>query len=331
MDGAPVKTNDLTCNSDPCVKYSFVIDTSQDGIQNTDKDTGSTLEAQLHHSRALSTPTNQMSDGPETEATLPALLTDQPHATGSSTNYIRRVDKINGENINGDINGISQEQYFAKIRSICQEADQTELAGPDPHVLAQHRRTEWPVSAALPETLAHIYDRVRASGLPNALGIRLQVPSGLNIENWERTFSYDSRHQEMLSFVKYGFPMGYLGPASPYDEQYNHSSAANYPVQIDKFIEKEISLGGIIGPMDQKPFQPWLHCSPMMSRPKRDSSDRRVIADLSYPEEASVNAYILRNAVWGETRVHSLPTVSEFVEKVKELGSNCYMATIDIA
>lgn len=39
----------------------------------------------------------------------------------------------------------------------------------------------------------------------------------------------------------------------------------------------------------------------------------------------------MKNAVWGETRTHSLPTVSKFVEKVKEMGSGFYMSTVDIS
>lgn len=53
----------------------------------------------------------------------------------------------------------------------------------------------------------------------------------------------------MLRFIKFGFLMGYLGPTAGYDQQYNHSSADNYPKEIDKFIEKEISMGGIVGPV----------------------------------------------------------------------------------
>lgn len=68
-----------------------------------------------------------------------------------------------------------------------------------------------------------------------------------------------------------------------------------------------------------------------MSRPKRDTEARRVIADLSYPDDNSIDAYILRNAVWGQTRDHTLPTVAQFMDKVREYGHNAYMATVDIA
>lgn len=122
------------------------------------------------------------------------------------------------------------------------------------------------------------------------------------------------RYAELLGFIKFGFPMGYLGHVSKYDDMYNHSSAAQHASHIDSFLSKEIALGGIVGPMTEKPFEPWIHLSPWMTRPKRDSDDRRVISDLTFPPEHSVNAFILKNAVWGIPRQHSLPTVTEFME-----------------
>lgn len=98
----------------------------------------------------------------------------------------------------------------------------------------------------LPKDLATIYERVKCSGIPNSIGVRIPVPSGLNLPAWDQLFAYDSRHSEMLDFIRYGFPLGYMGPISHYDQQYNHSTATNFSEHIDQFIEKEISLGGIV-------------------------------------------------------------------------------------
>lgn len=57
--------------------------------------------------------------------------------------------------------------------------------GPDPYVMAAHRREHWPQSAVLPDELAVIYEKVKHSGLPNALGVRVEVPSKLNLQEWD--------------------------------------------------------------------------------------------------------------------------------------------------
>lgn len=226
---------------------------------------------------------------------------------------------------------LGDQEFFNNVRLICENSDVLNNKGPDPYELADNRKRCWPKATGLPQSLSDIYEKVRRTGLPNALGARIEIPSQLNIAEWHNTFGHDERYAEMLDFVRFGFPMGYMGPISHYDEQYNHTSANQYSKQIDKFLEKEIELGGIIGPSVERPFHPWIHAAPLMSRPKKDSDKRRVIADLTYPEKCSINAYIMKNGVWGETRCHSLPTVEALVEKLKIVGSGAYMSVIDIS
>lgn len=45
------------------------------------------------------------------------------------------------------------------------------------------------------------------------------------------------------------------------DREQNHSSAMLFPELVDKFIEKEISKGGLIGRMKQSPFCQWARFS----------------------------------------------------------------------
>lgn len=225
----------------------------------------------------------------------------------------------------------NEKEFFDRIRDICDDNNLANVTGPDPHRLASHRVKHWPHANGLPTELAMIYDNVRQSGIPNVLGVRHTLPTKLNLAEWRATFGQYTEYAELLDFIEFGFPMGYLGPESNYDQKYNHSSANDFSKDIDKFLSKEISLGGIIGPLSEAPFRPWLHAAPYMSRPKRESNDRRIIADLSFPQESSVNAFILKNAVWGEARTHSLPTVNEFVEKVKEMGHGAFMSTVDIS
>ena len=45
---------------------------------------------------------------------------------------------------------------------------------------------------------------------------------------------------------------------------------------------------------------------------------------------ASVNAYIFKNAIIGQVREHSLPTVADFVEDLKKVGTGAFMFSVDI-
>ncbi len=52
---------------------------------------------------------------------------------------------------------------------------------------------------------------------------------------------------------------------------------------MDRYIEKELKEGGIIGPFKEKAFTSKVMYSPMTSTEKKESIDRRVIMDLGFP------------------------------------------------
>ena len=68
-----------------------------------------------------------------------------------------------------------------------------------------------------------------------------------------------------------------------------------------------------------------------MSRPKADPSQRRIITDLTFPRDSSVNAFIRKNTIVWEERTHSLPTVDAVVDRVMKMGSGSYIFTVDVS
>ena len=88
----------------------------------------------------------------------------------------------------------------------------------------------------------------------------------------------------LMDMLQYGFPVGFEGGVRPRESLSNHSSAVKFPSDIKKFLEKECGLGAMLGLFQEPPFQGWDRVNPLMSRPKRDSSERRLILDLSFPD-----------------------------------------------
>lgn len=222
---------------------------------------------------------------------------------------------------------------FVKIKSVCESDKDFESINKDPQFYKDHRQKHWPDPNVngLGIHLSHIYKSVKDSGLPNAIGQKLLLPSQLNVSKWEELLSQSDDDQELLSFIKYGFPLGYLGPVSDSKGTDNHTSAVNYPTHVSDFIRKEIHLGGVIGPMDSPPFQQWAHVSPLMSRPKKGSEDRRIIIDMTFPGERSINAYLCKNSSLGIQRDHTLPSVDDVVKILGEMGPGAYMCTMDVS
>ena len=223
---------------------------------------------------------------------------------------------------------------FRRIRKVCAKGNY-ETANIDlrPIAFAEHRRKEWPRAAGgtLSTGLIRIYDTVRATGLPNAMGARQEVPTALNLPAWEVCLSDIGGRPLLYDFLRFGFPLGYVGPVSDSQWVDNHPSATDYPRQVQEFIDKESELGGLFGPFNSPPFTPWCHVSPLMSRPKAKEGDRRIITDMTFPHEVSVNAYIVKNGLYGIEMEHSLPTVDSLVQYIRHGDKGVYLATLDIS
>ena len=179
--------------------------------------------------------------------------------------------------------------------------------------------------------LVQIYRAVKATGLPNAIGARILVPSKLNIQAWERYLGGSPQCHNILDFVRYGFPTGYVGPVSDTGVIPNHPSASEFPGRVEAFIEKELGLDGLLGPSPEPMFHPWCHISPLMTREKGDKNSRRIITDMTFPPQHSINAFIVKNSVYGHEYNHSLPTVDALAKDVRDMGPGAYLATIDVS
>ena len=179
---------------------------------------------------------------------------------------------------------------FDAIRKVCETNDDTHSMDTHPRVFRDYRRHEWPTFSenTAPNDLVFIYNTVRETGLPNCMKARIELPSNLHLDKWAEYLGDAPEDTELLDFLRFGFPLGYMGPTSHVDGNVNHPSTTKYPEHVDQFIKKELSEGCMLGPYDDPVFTPWLHCSPLMTRPKRESTSRRVITDMTHPNHCSI-------------------------------------------
>ena len=154
---------------------------------------------------------------------------------------------------------------------------------------------------------AELYANVISHKLPNYLGARRDVPHQINIWKWRR-LEHLLEECQLVDFLQYGFPIGYCDNAPPTLNLKNHSSATANPIHNDKYISIETSKDAMLGPVSRQAFTQWTRVNPMMTRPKRDSDDLRVILDLSFPDNASVNSAIPKNSLEGSAFKMRLPS-----------------------
>lgn len=92
----------------------------------------------------------------------------------------------------------------------------------------------------------------------------------------------------------------------------------------------ELQHQALLEPFPTPPFQPWVRISPLMTQSKKDSTDRRIIVNLSFPEGRSANDAIDPADHLGNDISYSLPTIADLVMRVKDQGANCYLWKADL-
>ena len=179
---------------------------------------------------------------------------------------------------------------------------------------------------------AKLANLVRKHGYPNIYGAQIPVESTWNLELLASLLA-DYHDKELVQFLTYGWPSNRL-PTSPKPTRnfLNHKSATEFPDQIKQYISRELSLGGVIGPFKDSPFlEADIGVSPLSTRPKKDSTDRRVILDLSYPPGRSVNDFIPKDYYLGIPVKIVFPRVDDLAKRINQLGDKAWAWKKDLS
>lgn len=166
--------------------------------------------------------------------------------------------------------------------------------------------------------------------MPNFLGARISLQSPLNIPLWEELLE-KYHDKELCVFLKYGWPVGYDSTTPPLSIENNHQSAKKDAAHVIKFVEKELQHQALVGPFQHPPFAPWTRVSPLLTRPKKDSMDKRIIVDLSYPDGSAVNSGIDIKAVYGRDLTYTLPNIKDLITILQVLGPGAWLWKADLS
>jgi hypothetical protein len=154
----------------------------------------------------------------------------------------------------------------------------------------------------------------------------MQLPSPVNV-NRLRVFlsGYTNSPVDLVSGFQHGFRIPSSIVANPDKGDYtNHSSALLNPVAVSIKLEKEIMLGRISGPYPSPPFSDMI-ISPLGMVPKKNSTEYRLIHDLSFPPTNSVNSNIAK-----EFTAVSYESLDTCVELILRLGPGALVAKCDL-
>ena len=172
---------------------------------------------------------------------------------------------------------------------------------------------------------------VMDKGYPNAWGAKIPVKLNWNLQLLNSLLAkYEDR--EVVMWLTYGWPISRPpNIADPIPTFKNHSSALNYPQFIEECIKKERNRGAICGPFQEIPFSSRVGVSPLSTREKRETTDHRVLMDLSWPEGQSVNSGISKDQFMGFSAKLTFPTIDAIAKRVAELNGKAWLFKVDLA
>ena len=162
--------------------------------------------------------------------------------------------------------------------------------------------------------------------VPNCLG-GVFSPLTRKILTWA-AFLHCHPDRQFREFIvkglEEGFRIGYTRGNRRQSSVHNLLSCMDHPEVVAAYIEKECSLGRLLGPLPLAEA-PRLHISPFGVIPKKGEDNWRLIVDLSAPHGASINDGIAQE--WSSL---AYVTIDMIADRISWLGQGTFLAKLDV-
>lgn len=160
----------------------------------------------------------------------------------------------------------------------------------------------------------HLAQVVRNSGKPNVYGVRIPVSTNWNFDLLN-SLATTVTDREVVQYLRFGWPLNRELDVPLTITLGNHMGARQYPEEVDRYLQKELHFGALVGPLCSLPAGDRMAVSPMTTRAKKNSVHRRIISDLSWPPGASVNDGIPKHEYCGQLVKIRYPTVDQLCKR----------------
>ena len=163
---------------------------------------------------------------------------------------------------------------------------------------------------------------VRAFGKPNVYAARVVIPSNWNIDLLSQ-LATSVADREVVQFLTFGWPLNHDGRPTTCTFR-NHPSALQFSEHVDRYVEKEMRCGSLLGPFLTLPWEEGVAVSPMSTCPKRGSDRRRIIMDMSWLHDGtSVNDGISKLYYMGQPINLVYLTIDWLCKRAFQLSTLC--------
>ena len=126
--------------------------------------------------------------------------------------------------------------------------------------------------------MVEIIYQVKLSGKPNRDSLKIRITnSKLSAEAWSSNLVGYYDRDEIVQSVLFGWDLGLVGVPTPCDAKKNHTAALDDPPSVLDHINKELSHGCLLGPIDPKSLPFPVFRAPLSTTEKPGSEFDRVI------------------------------------------------------
>ena len=160
------------------------------------------------------------------------------------------------------------------------------------------------------------------------MGCRIPVETQLKPGAW-RYYLQNYWDHQLPDLIEYRFPIDFDRSRPLISTEVNHASGQEYGNDIEQYLREEVAFNAMYGPFQEKPIN--MHISPMMTREKQGSDNRRTIVDLSWPHGCSVNDGVYKNRYLDSYYYLSYPSIDNIVDRLKKLGPGALIYKVDIS
>ena len=129
--------------------------------------------------------------------------------------------------------------------------------------------------------MVHASTLVHESKMPNYLGLQIPVMQFWNLDVFENLLG-NYPDKEIIQFLKFSWPINHD------ERQYSNGICENWKganlhaSQVNKYLRTELLYKSVIGPFKANPFVQKIGISPLNTQKKKDSTEKRIVLDLSF-------------------------------------------------
>ena len=120
--------------------------------------------------------------------------------------------------------------------------------------------------------------------------------------------------------LKYSWPISHEGRRYNTEKVKNWKGAIINKKAIKAYLDNEMKFNSVIGPFKVNPFNQPIGISPLNTRDKKDSLEKRIILDLSFPAGLTINEGINKDQYLGVCINWRLPTVDTLASLMIKKG-----------